>query len=229
MIRLALFDIDGTLILSGGAGEKAFGQVFAEVFGVPDANRGVRFAGRTDTAIVGEVLERHGIPASPANFARFFAEYPPRLQAMLHQLQGGPLPGVRELVDGLARLPGGPLLGLLTGNIRRGAELKLGHYQLWEPFRLGAFADGRTLRNDVAAFALEEGRRMLGSDLHPDEILVIGDTPADIECGRHIGAQVLAVATGQFPPADLEAHRPDVVLRTLAETSPAAVQAGWRH
>ena len=88
MIRLLLFDIDGTLIRSGGAGEKAFGRVFAEVFGVADANRGVTFAGRTDLAIVREVFERAGIAPSTENFRRFLEHYPPRLQHFLRTLAG---------------------------------------------------------------------------------------------------------------------------------------------
>lgn len=122
-------------------------------------------------------------------------------------------------------MPVPPRLGLLTGNIRLGAEIKLRHYGLWEPFETGAFGDDHHNRNDLARIARQRGHRHLREELRDDEILVIGDTPLDIECGRAINARVLAVATGGAPLAELAAHRPDWVVSDLTAISAATVCA----
>src|SRR6266850_4219560 len=130
MVRLVLFDIDGTLIHSGGAGEKAFGEVCKTEFKAPEGTAGLRFAGRTDTSIVREFFLLHQIEPSPENFRRFFDCYVFWLDQKLNQIQGRVLPGVFEMIDRLRARPKPPLLGLLTGNIRLGAEIKLRHYKL---------------------------------------------------------------------------------------------------
>ena len=107
------------------------------------------------------------------------------------------IPGVSfELIRDLQALPQAPMLGLLTGNIQLGAEIKLRHYGLWEHFMMGGFADDHEDRNYIAAAALQRGRRVLDPHLQPHEIVVIGDTPFDVRCGKFIGAKTLAVATG---------------------------------
>ena len=125
MIRLVLFDIDGTLIHTSGAGEKAFAQVFATQFNVPAGPDKIKFAGRTDTSVVRECFLHNQIEPSPENFRRFFDAYVFWLDHFLHRLPGGAHPGVREMIKSLRALPQPPLLGLLTGNIRLGAEIKL--------------------------------------------------------------------------------------------------------
>ncbi|MEY2408638.1 MAG: phosphoglycolate phosphatase, partial [Verrucomicrobiota bacterium] len=127
MIRLVLFDIDGTLIASGGAGEKAFGEVCRAEFGVPDATARLQFAGRTDPSIVREFFVQQGIETSADNFRRFFDRYVFHLDHLLGQLHGRVLPGVAQWMTALRGLSQPPVMGLLTGNILLGARIKLGH------------------------------------------------------------------------------------------------------
>lgn len=217
MIRLVLFDIDGTLIHSGGAGEKAFARVFSTQFNVPAATDKIKFAGRTDTSVVRECFGLHQIEPSPENFRRFFEAYVFWLDHYLHHLPGGAHPGVRVMIGSLRTLPKPPVLGLLTGNIRLGAEIKLRRHELWDEFELGGFADGLDARDDIARLALQRGRERLGRNLRGEEVVVIGDTPLDIACGRAIGAKVLAVATGSSRLPELVEHRPDWAVEDLRQ------------
>jgi phosphoglycolate phosphatase len=204
-----LFDIDGTLIRTDRAGVKAFGRALAMQFDVPDDTDWVSFSGRTDTGLAREFFLRHGIEPTPENFSRFFDCYVHCLDHLLCQAVGEICPGVWRLIHELQNLKERPALGLLTGNIRLGAEIKLRHFHLWEAFEIGAFADDHEDRNQIAAVARERGGRWLKRELHGEEIVVIGDTPLDIRCGRAIGAKVLAVATGGSHLKELQAHQPD--------------------
>lgn len=217
MIRLVLFDIDGTLIHTHSAGVTAFGEAFRDEFGFPDAIAGVQFAGRTDTGLARRIFEAHEHDPSEADLARFFAAYTERLERLLGERGGAIFDGVSGFMEELETRPEAPALGLLTGNIRRGAEIKLRSFGIWERFRTGAFADDHEDRNEIARVARRRGSEMLGRELVGEEILVIGDTPLDIECGRAIGARVLAVATGQYGVAELRAHQPDWAVRSLGE------------
>jgi phosphoglycolate phosphatase-like HAD superfamily hydrolase len=123
----------------------------------------------------------------------------------------------------LKKLPNPPLVGLLTGNIRLGAEIKLRHFELWKEFETGAFADDNEDRDLIAAAARDRGRRILGKNLRDDEILVIGDTPFDIRCGRAINAKVLAVATGGATLEELKRNQPDWVVEDLTKISAETV------
>jgi phosphoglycolate phosphatase len=217
MVKLVLFDIDGTLIQSGGAGEKAFAEVCAMEFQIPNGTELLRFAGRTDTSIVREFFVRHQIDPSARNFQRFFDCYVFWLDQKLQQIPGRVLPGVIEMIDALRILPKAPLIGLLTGNIRLGAEIKLRHYKLWDYFFTGGFGDEHEERNCIAGLARDRGQIVLGQRLSGDQIVVIGDTPLDIECGRSIDARVLAVATGNYSCDELGTHKPDWCVETLQE------------
>lgn len=208
MVRLALFDIDGTLIRTGGAGEKAFAQVAAHEFQVENGTAHLSFAGRTDGSIVRDFFSRHRIEPSRENFERFFHRYVFWLDELLGRTRGRVLPGVHELLRAMQALPQAPLPGLLTGNIRLGAEIKLRHFGLWDYFEVGAFGDDHEDRGRIAMMARDRGARFLGNSLAGDEILVIGDTPLDIACARAIGARTLAVGTGLFGVDQLEAHAP---------------------
>jgi phosphoglycolate phosphatase len=219
MIRLVLIDVDGTLVHTGGAGKIAFGKTMASVFNVPENVEKVRFGGRTDFSLARELFGLNNIPATPENFRRFFERYAFWLDHLMAGSQGEICRGVCEFIRDLQTLPDPPQLGLLTGNIRLGAEIKLRHYGLWELFETGGFADDGEDRDHIAAAALERGRRVLGQDLLPGEIVVIGDTPHDIRCGRHIGARVLAVATGGAELAELKQHRPDWAVEDLTRVS----------
>jgi len=226
MIRLVLFDIDGTLVRTGGAGVKAFGRAFATEFGLPQGTERLKFAGRTDTGLVHEFFQQNQIEPTAQNFQRFFECYVFWLDHLLGQLDGGLCPRVREFLRDLQALPQPPLLGLLTGNIRLGAEIKLRHFQLWDEFHTGGFGDDHPERNHIAAVARDRASRVLNAKLHGEQILVIGDTPLDIECARAIDAKVLAVATGGSRLEELQAHRPDWAVADLRQVTAAEVCGG---
>lgn len=229
MVSLVLFDIDGTLIRTGGAGVKAFEQTFSEIFGLPDATKTLQFAGRTDVSLVRECFTQHGVDPSETNFRRFFEAYPPRLEKLLGTLPGAVLPGIHDFLESLATAPDKPIVGLLTGNIRRGAELKLRHFSLWERFQTGAFADDHEDRSRIAAAAKKRGENLLGRNLNGEEIVVIGDTPHDVSCARSIGAKVLAVATGIHTREQLAREKPDWAVDTIAQLKVSDVLGGPNH
>jgi phosphoglycolate phosphatase-like HAD superfamily hydrolase len=226
MIRLALFDIDGTLARTGGAGVKAFGKVFETEFKLVDGLENLKFAGRTDVSIIRDFFNFHDIAATTQNFQRFYDRYVFWLDHILKDCQCEVIPGVWEFIHGLQELPEPPLLGLLTGNIRLGAEIKLRRVGLWETFATGAFADDHEERDHIAVVARDRGSRLLGGNLRNEEVLVIGDTPFDIRCGRAIGAKVLAVATGGAELQELKAHKADWAVADLNEVTPREIVYG---
>jgi phosphoglycolate phosphatase len=221
MTRLVLFDIDGTLVATGGAGVKAFAAVARSAFGQPDGVARLNFAGRTDRSIVREFLVGCGVTPSEANIDRFLDDYLFWLDHFLGRLSGRVLPGVGKALEELRRLEQPPLVGLLTGNVRLGAELKLRRFGLWEEFTIGAFGDDHEDRNVLAAIARDRGAEWLGRGLTGEEILVIGDTPLDIACARAIGARCLAVATGGVPLETLREHAPTWAVASLEEVAMA--------
>jgi len=209
MVRLVLFDIDGTLVRTGGAGVKAFARTFATEFNAADGFERLKFAGRTDTSLVREFFGFHQIPLTPQNLQRFFERYVFWLDHILRESKTEVCPGVWEFIRELQGLPQAPLLGLLTGNIRLGAEIKLRHFNLWNVFQTGAFGDDHEERDQIAAVAQQRGSRVLETELRGDQVLVIGDTPHDIRCARAIGAKALGVATGGAKLEELKLHQPD--------------------
>ena len=219
VIRLVLFDVDGTLVHTGHAGTRAFAKTFATEFNLHHGVEKIKFAGRTDVSLVREFLGIHQIPATPENFRRFFDNYVFWLHEIIAQTNGDACRGVRQFVRDLRALKNPPMLGLLTGNIKLGAEIKLRRYNLWEIFEIGAFADDHEERNHIAAAAFHRARRVLGKNLQPEEIVVVGDTPFDVHCGKFIGAKVLAVATGGAKLDELKFHKPDWVLEDLSQIS----------
>jgi phosphoglycolate phosphatase-like HAD superfamily hydrolase len=228
MVRLVLFDIDGTLVRTGGAGVKAFAKVFDTEFGAKDGFERLKFAGRTDTSLVREFFGYHSIPATTENFQRFFERYVFWLDQILHESHTEICPGVPEFIRGLQTLDRPPVLGLLTGNIRLGAEIKLRHARLWEPFVIGAFADDHEERDHIARIARRRGSGVLGEDLLENQVVVVGDTPLDVRCGRAIGARVLAVATGGAKLEELRSCQPDWAVADLRHTSPETVVGNSR-
>jgi len=219
MVRLVLFDIDGTLIRTGGAGVKAFARAFASEFNLVDGTERLSFPGRTDTSLVREFFRHHGVELSPQNYRRFFDSYVFWLDQFLAQTRGRVIPGVRPFLNGLRTLPQPPVIGLLTGNIRRGAEIKLRHFNLWDVFQTGAFGDDHEERDQIAVIARQRGNELLGGKLRGDQILVVGDTPHDVRCGRAIEAKALAVATGGSTRAQLREQQPDWLVEDLRRVS----------
>ncbi len=216
MIKLVLFDIDGTLVRTGGAGVKAFARAFQTEFNLHDGSEKLKFAGRTDVSLVREFFSHHGITPDATHFERFFETYLRHLTEMILECEGGICPGVHKLLNELRTSAKPPTIGLLTGNIRRGAEIKLRHYNLWKQFAFGGFADDHEERDHIAAIAKERGEELLQTKLRGEEVLVIGDTPLDIKCARAIGAKVLAVATGGCKLEELQTHKPDWAVEDLS-------------
>ena len=202
---------------------QAFAQAFFSEFGIVDGVARLKFAGRTDKGLVREVFEAQGVPVTEANFRRFYDRYVFLLHERLNDCRGGPIPGVQSFLQQLEALPQPPMLGLLTGNIRLGAELKLRRFGLWERFQTGGFGDDHEDRNQIAVIARERGCRVLGEDLRGEEIVVVGDTPHDVQCGRAIDARVLAVATGGSTYAELGQHQPDWLVEDLSALRAAEV------
>jgi phosphoglycolate phosphatase len=219
VVKLVLFDIDGTIIRTGGAGVRAFERTFTEVFGLPEATKSLQFAGRTDVSLVRECFRLHGVDQREENFRRFFDAYPTFLTEFLGQLPGAVLPGIEPFMAELFALADRPAIGLLTGNIRRGAELKLRKFDLWERFEFGAFADDDEDRNCIAAFAKERGERVVGRPLKGEEIVVIGDTPLDVVCANSIGAKSLAVATGIHSRVILREAKPTWAVDQISQVT----------
>lgn len=224
--RLLLFDIDGTLITSGGAGEQALRLAFADRFGRDDDLADIEIAGRTDSGIVRRILEKHGIAQTPENIARYLDGYLHFLALELPRRHGKLLPGVVELLGRLQTRPH-IVLALLTGNLARGAKLKLTHYGVWDFFEFGAFADDHHDRNELGPFARTRAREKHGIEFAPEQVDVIGDTPSDIECGKAIGARTIAIATGTWPRAELAKHAPDFLLDDLADVEGTIARLGW--
>ncbi len=214
-----LFDIDGTLVSSGGAGKAAMEQALTTVFGVPPDSRGVPYSGRTDRAIGRDLLRLHDIEATPERWQRFLAAYLNHLPESLARHQGRILPGIAALLERLRELDH-VVLGLLTGNVRAGARIKLGHFDLFQHFAFGGFGDDHYERDDVAREALAAVHRHLNGAVNLTELWVIGDTPLDVSCARSIGARAVAVTTGWHAREELEASKPDLLLTDLADPRP---------
>jgi phosphoglycolate phosphatase len=214
-MNIVLFDIDGTLVASGGAGKLALETAFTEDFQT-ELRVQVPYSGRTDRAIVKELFEAHGVAHTPPNLQKLLAGYLRRLPDCLERMQGVVLPGVLNLLNDLRRRER-VAVGLLTGNVRAGAKVKLGYFGLFEHFSFGGFGDHHFDRDDVARDALAEVRAHVSPQVAPERIWIIGDTPLDVRCARAIGAKVLAVATGTHTFEELAAAAPDLVLADLSD------------
>lgn len=217
MKLLLLWDIDGTLILSGGAGMRALQLALREQFSCEGSLADIEFAGRTDQWIIRAVFRKFGITPTPENTRRLVDAYVQALPAALANPEARVLPGVREILRSAAE-HGQIAQGLLTGNIRQGAQLKLAHHGLWQHFAYGAFADDSEHRNELGPHAVRRASEHHGVEFAAANVWVIGDTPHDIACGKIIGARTLAVATGGYPVDVLRRQEPTVVLEDLADT-----------
>ena len=217
---LVLFDIDGTLILSGRAGVRGMNRSFERLFDVQGALDDVSLAGRTDRAIVAEALTRAGQSVDDEAIARVREAYLGDLRDALADgtvPQAGVLPGVSDLLDELAREQ--VTVGLLTGNFRDAAAIKLGHYGLWERFAFGAFGDHHVDRRALVEVAVDAANEAGHGRFEADRIVVIGDTPLDVDCAHAYGARAIAVATGPFTHEALAETGPALTVRTLSEVN----------
>lgn len=217
--RLVLFDIDGTLLLSDGAGRRAIMRALREVYGATGPTD-YHFDGKTDPQIVRELMRLAGLddPRIDAGMQALLTRYVTCLHEELNAPGHRPytLPGVPALLDALEEEES-VTLGLLTGNLQAGAAAKLAAVRLdAKRFRVGAYGSDHEHRPELPAVALARARRELGLEF--GEVMIIGDTPADLTCGRGVGARAIGVATGRFSVADLESHEPAAVFADLSDT-----------
>jgi phosphoglycolate phosphatase len=218
---LILFDIDGTLILTGRAGQRAMTYAFQDIYGVPDAFSAARMAGRTDTSLVSDALRQHGIPDTADSHEKFRTAYLEKLSKEIHQPgvgRKGVMPGARELLVALVSYPD-LHVALLTGNYREAAAIKLTYFDLWNHFSWGAFSDDAGNRNALVPIARERAKLRGVPDAALERAIVIGDTPDDINCARAAGALSIAVATGGYEVETLQAAGADIVLSDLSDTA----------
>ena len=215
---LLLFDIDGTLIRTGGAGRKAMMAAFEQVLGIPKALEGLHLGGRTDLSILRYVLDTHvgNSEGLEEKSTSLFASYLRHLPRTLEETQGYEiLPGVVDILDWLSErsVP----MGIATGNIREGASLKLGRGDLWRYFSLGGFGDDAEVRSNILRAGWKRAINQFGGPETPEEVLVIGDTTRDITAAREAGMKVAAVATGSVSYQDLAAEKPDYLWESMFE------------
>jgi phosphoglycolate phosphatase-like HAD superfamily hydrolase len=220
-VSLILFDIDGTLVLTGGAGRRAMSLAFEDVFGIRDGFAGLLMAGRTDSWILADAAAAHRIPLDSSPLRRFEAVYVERLREEISEpgdSRKGIMPGVVQLLDALDQRDD-VFLALLTGNYEQAARIKLEYFDLWRYFRCGAFGDAAPDRNGLLPRALQTVAACGGPTFAPTAATVIGDTPLDIACAKHSDARSLGVATGLHSAAELRDAGADVVFDDLSDTA----------
>ncbi|HEX8244004.1 MAG TPA: haloacid dehalogenase-like hydrolase [Longimicrobium sp.] len=226
MRRLILFDIDGTLLSADGAGKRAVHRALMEVFGTVGHIPGYSFAGRTDPEIVRDLLRSDGIPDAEIEAAlpALWFRYVENLHREIREIRVDALPGAAELLERVESEGAETLPGLLTGNIREGARIKVDAAGLgFRRFRVGAFGSDHAHRPELPAIAVERARALNGIAYQEKEIVIVGDTPLDVACGAHLGVRTIAVATGHYPEDELAAAGADHVFADLGD-----VEAVWR-
>ncbi len=221
MHRLVLFDIDGTLLAAGGAGARAFRDALVEVFGTSGPIDGHSFAGKTDPQIASELLQAAGFEHEhiTAGLPELWRGYLARLEPELARSRLRVLPGVPELLARIEAARADMVLGLLTGNLRDGARLKLDAAGIgFRRFAVGAYGCDHADRAELPAVAVQRAEERTGRRFQRKEIVVIGDTPNDIACGEALGVRTVAVATGSYTPDQLAAFEPDYLFTSLEDT-----------
>jgi len=213
--KLLLWDIDGTILHTGKAGETALGRAMEKLYGINRGLQGLEIAGRTDKWIVEQLLGRDGKPNGPEEVGQFLDVYVELLADELPQRNGGLHPGVLGILEEAHKRPE-LVQALLTGNIEKGARLKLTRYGVNHFFDFGAFADDSSIRNELGPHAKRRAQEKHGEEFPPERIFVIGDTPHDVACARAIGAKAIAVATGSFTKRQLKDCGADAVFTDLA-------------
>jgi phosphoglycolate phosphatase-like HAD superfamily hydrolase len=217
---LILFDIDGTLVLTGRAGMRAMNRAVRDLVRRDDGMDGVQFAGRTDWSILDDILRQHGHEMDAAMMHDLRHRYVTHLAEEI-QLPGtgvkDVMPGIRDLLPVLAARDD-TSLALLTGNFIEGARIKLEYFDLWKYFACGAFGEDAHSRNDLVPIALSRARECGFPDVRPENVLVVGDTPNDVECALVAGATPVGVATGGYSVEDLRGCGARIVFEDLSDT-----------
>lgn len=216
MSKFILFDIDHTLIYSGGAGIVALNRTLEELAGIPQGFQGITCAGKTDVQILREAIDKHGLDAADGPMRQFMDRYVVHLSLAMDEIEGHVKPGVRELLRELSRTKGF-WLGLLTGNIEQGARIKLGRFGLNEFFSVGAYGSDSEDRNLLLPIAIQRLERVHGVRVGYADCVVIGDTPLDVACAKIHGAASLAVATGPYSMEVLNQTGAELVLPDLSD------------
>jgi len=215
---LLLWDIDGTLVCTDRAGERSLLILIKEVYGRDLGDKlPVQLQGRTDTSIARDLLAFLGVPATLEEERRLMGAYLALLPTTLPAGKAKLHPGIKEALDAVRAHPE-IHQGLLTGNQREGARLKLSHLGIWDYFEFGAYADDSHIRDELGPFALARAKEKLGIDFPPERVYVIGDTPHDVACGKAIGAKTIAVATGSYTVEQLAALNPTHTFADLSDT-----------
>ncbi len=227
-MKLLLFDVDGTLLLTGGAGIRAMAAAFEELFGIADAFRGTTMAGRTDHWVLSHALTRHGVSSGVEDLARFPEVYVSHLRREIEKPgpRKGIMPGVLPLLEALAAEPRAHL-ALLTGNYRGGARAKLEYFDLWRYFSGGAFGDDVPDRNLLLPMAIQTVRDAGGPAVARENVVVIGDTPLDVACALTGGVRCVAVATGEYNNDELRSAGAEAVFDDLSDTSRVLAALGF--
>jgi phosphoglycolate phosphatase len=219
--HLILFDIDGTLVLTGGAGLRAMNRALEDLVGHRKALDGIPVAGRTDWSILEDVMRVHDMTLDPALFAELRARYVTHLRDEIEHPGTGTkavMPGIRPLLDVLGARSD-VFLALLTGNFEQSARIKLEHFDLWRYFECGAYGDDSSDRNALVPVALQRARDCGIGELAPADVVVVGDTPHDIACARAVGATPVGVATGSYSVDRLRDSGGDIVFTDLRDTT----------
>jgi phosphoglycolate phosphatase len=219
--KLVLFDIDGTLMDTDGAGNASFVHALSTVFDRPFSAEGYSASGKTDTQIAMELATQFGVPE---------AEFQPHLEAVrtlyleglkseIEKIEPTVFTGVRELVASVSENPT-CVTGLLTGNFEPAGWMKVGRIDLSDPFEMGAFGDDAPARHYLPDKAVVNALELTGQTFSEKEIVIIGDTPNDVACGRHLNVTSIAVATGHYSEGDLAKAEPDFLFGDFSRTSP---------
>lgn len=220
MRKLVLFDIDGTLVLTGGAGLRAMNRAIEEVLGHPEGLDGIPVAGRTDWSILVDAVTKVGRHMNTELLDTLRDRYVANLAVEIQHPGKGVksvMPGIRELLDELDRRDD-VFVGLLTGNFEEGARIKLGHFDLWRYFACGAYGGDAADRNALVPFAIARARLCGLPDITAHDVLVVGDTPHDVACAHAAGAVPIAVATGHHTVEQLRESGAQIVFDDLSDT-----------
>ncbi|UCH80931.1 MAG: haloacid dehalogenase-like hydrolase [Nitrospiraceae bacterium] len=216
MNKLVLYDIDGTLITAGGAGTRSLNRAFFNLFGISEAFSTISMAGKTDPQIMREGLKLHGIDHLDGNVDRMIEKYLLYLTEEINNPMRQIMPGIRESLD-LFRSHN-MTIGLLTGNLEKGAEIKLGPFGIFDYFTSGAFGSDHEDRDELLPIAIEKYKKQ-GLKFSPGDCYVIGDTPRDVQCAKIHDAHCIAVATGPYSVEDLRNTEADIVFESLADVN----------
>ncbi len=213
--KLVLYDIDGTLVSTGGAGTRAMNYAFHKLYGIEDAFRDIPMAGKTDFQIMREGLKAHGLPYMDGNVEIMTKGYLEFLQEEMNNPDKHLMPGILESLELLKGM--GMSLGLLTGNLKKGASIKLGAFGIYHYFMDGAFGSDDEDRDKLLPVAINKFADK-GYEFDAADCIVIGDTPRDVQCAKIHGAACIAVATGPYSKDDLLKTNADIVLDSLEDS-----------